>query len=167
MFEGRNYVPGIQAGIRLTPQFDYGFAMHLGLYYEHYFSDSEHLYDEYGEYWFKYREHSLYMPIHLKYDLNFSKWFQLSVYGGLGLDCGLSGKVSICDDEGTYDSESVYSAEYNQKRFNASYEYGAAMRIRHVQFDIVASRGFVNMSGDDSYKAYQNKRFNINISLMF
>lgn len=167
MFEGQNYVPGIQAGIRLTPQFDYGFAMHLGLYYEHYFSDSEHLYDEYGEYWFKYREHSLYMPIHLKYDLNFSKWFQLSVYGGLGLDCGLSGKVSICDDEGTYDSESVYSAEYNQKRFNASYEYGAAMRIRHVQFDIVASRGFVNMSGDDSYKAYQNKRFNINISLMF
>lgn len=167
MFEGQNYVNGIQAGIRLTPQIDYGFAFNLGLYYEHYFADSEHLFDEYGEYWFKYREHSLYLPIHLKYDLNFSKWFQLSVYGGLGLDCGLSGKVSICDDEGTYDSESVYAAEYNQKRFNASYEYGAAIRIKHVQFDIVASKGFVNMSGDDSYKAYQNKRFNLNISLMF
>ncbi|MDE6223237.1 MAG: hypothetical protein K2M49_06050 [Muribaculaceae bacterium] len=166
-FDDKNYVPGIQLGLRITPQFGYGFAMHFGLYYEYYFSKSTHLYDEYGEYWLKLDEHSLYVPFHLKYDFNFSKWFQLSVYGGIGLDCGLSGEVSICDDEGSYDSESIYSPEFNQKRFNASYEYGAAMRINHVQFDFVMSRGFVNMSADDAYKVYQNKQFNINISLMF
>ncbi len=166
-FDDKNSVPGIQFGLRITPQFGYGFAMHFGLYYEYYFSDSAHLFDEYGEYWLKLREHSLYVPFHLKYDFNFSKWFQLSVYGGIGLDCGLKGKVSLCDDEGSYDSESIYSPDFNQKRFNASYEYGAAMRINHVQFDFVMSRGFVNMSADDAYKVYQNKQFNINISLLF
>lgn len=158
---------GIQSGIRIDPQFGYGFGINTGLFYEYYWDKSQDMYEDGIEYYYKSEEHSLYLPVHLKYSLNFSKWFQLSLYGGVGLDCGLSGKIYLrCDGE-TLDSQSLYDDQLDMKRFNASLEYGAAIRIHRFQLNFTMSKGFVDMSGNDEYKVKQNKLMNLSASVCF
>ena len=40
-WEDKKHLTGIQAGIRIEPQFKYGFALNTGLYYEYYFSNTD------------------------------------------------------------------------------------------------------------------------------
>lgn len=167
VFGEDKYTNGIQFGIRIDPQFGYGFGINTGLFYEYYFDKSEDMYEDGIEYYYRAEEHSLYLPVHLKYSLNFSKWFQLAFYGGVGLDCGLSGKIYLrCDGE-TLDTQSLYDDELDIKRFNASLEYGAAIRVNRCQLNFTMSKGLVNMSCSDEYKVKQNKLANISLSVYF
>ncbi|MBP3472480.1 MAG: hypothetical protein J6K41_09665 [Paraprevotella sp.] len=167
VFGEDKFTHGFQFGIRIDPQFGYGFGINTGLYYEYYSDRSEDLYEEDIEYHYRSVEHSLYLPIHLKYSLNFSKWFQLAIYGGIGLDCGLKGEVYLrCDGE-TYDSMNLYDDDLDMKRFNASLEYGASMRIRRFQLDFTISKGLIDMSGSDEYTVKQNKLMSISASICF
>lgn len=167
VFGEDKYTNGIQFGIRIDPQFGYGFGINTGLFYEYYFDKSEDMYEDGIEYYYRSEEHSLYLPIHLKYSLNFSKWFQLALYGGLGLDCGINGNIYLGSDGETLDNQSLYNDEFDMKRFNASLEYGAAIRINRFQINFTTSKGFVNMSGDNTYKVKQNKLINISASVHF
>lgn len=167
VFGDGQYTNGIQAGIRIDPQFGYGFGINTGLYYEYYFDKSEDMYEDGINYYYRSEEHSLYLPIHLKYSLNFSKWFQIALYGGLGLDCGINGNIYLRSDGETLDTQSLYNDEFDMKRFNASLEYGAAIRINRFQINFTTSKGFVNMSGDNTYKVKQNKLINISASVHF
>lgn len=161
------YVNGFQLGIRIDPQFGYGFGINTGLFYEYYSDKSDDWYEDGMELYFKSKEHCLYIPIHLKYSLNFSRWFQLAFYGGIGLDCGLSGKAYLCGDGETYDSISLYDDGSDMKRFNATLEYGLAMRIRWFQLDFTMSKGLIDMSDSDEYKVTQNKVMTISASVCF
>lgn len=167
VFGDGKYTNGIQVGIRIDPQFGYGFGINTGLYYEYYFDKSNDMYEEEINYYYKSEEHSLYLPIHLKYSLNFSKWFQIALYGGLGLDCGVSGNIYLRSEGETLDTQSLYDDELDIKRFNASLEYGAAIRVSRFQLNFTMSKGFVNMSGSDEYKVKQNKLMNISLSVCF
>lgn len=93
----------------------------------------------------------------MKYSLNFSKWFQLALYGGIGLDCGVSGNIYLRSDGETLDTQNLYDDELDMKRFNASLEYGASIRVSRFQLNFTMSKGLVNMSGSDEYKVKQNK----------
>lgn len=164
VFGEDKYTNGIQAGFRIAPQFKYGFGLDLGLYYEYYFDKSEDMYDDGWEYNLKSEEHCLYLPIHLKYNLNFSKWFQLGVYGGIGLDYGLSGKIYARSDGETLDSFGLYDDGLDMKRFNTSLEYGASLRINNFEINFSISNGLINMSDSEDYKVKQNKPLNISAS---
>lgn len=167
IFGEDKYTNGLQFGIRVDPQFGYGFGINTGLFYEYYFDKSDDMYDDGVEYHFTAEEHCLYMPIHLKYSLNFSKWFQLAFYGGIGLDYGLSGKIYLrCEGE-TYDSISLYDADYDIKHFNTSLEYGMAVRSSRFQLNLTMSQGLVNMTSSDEYKVKQSKLMSISVSVYF
>ena len=173
------YTNGIQVGLRVDCQFGYGFGLNSGLFYEYYFDKSEDFVDNDITFYYRMKEHSLYLPVHFKYNLNFSRWFQIGLYGGIGLDCGLSGKYILCSPEELYsgdemfspgdtlDSFSMYSDEYDLKRFNASLEYGASIRIRRLQLNFTISKGLVNMSGSHEYTVKQNKVMSLTASLCF
>ena len=43
------------------------------------------------------------------------------------------------------------------ERFNASLEYGAAIRMNRFQMNFSISKGLIDMSGSDEYKVKQDK----------
>lgn len=167
IFGEDKFTNGIQCGLRIDPQLGYGFGIGTGLFYEYYFDKSENMQEDGMDYYFKTKEHSLHLPIHLKYSLNFSKWFQLAFYGGVGLDYGLSGKIYVYQDGESYESFSMYDDEFDMKRFNTSLEYGASLRINNVQFNYTISKGLIDMSGNDEYKVKQNKPCSVSMSIYF
>jgi hypothetical protein len=99
---------GIQVGLHYEPLFKYGFGVHTGLYYEHYKSEYQNDMDEYAT---EYEEHVLSIPLHLEYRLNFSKYFNLFVYGGGGLNL-------------------------IQAEILSSTEFGVGLRINHIQLNM-------------------------------
>ena len=142
------------------------------MFYEFYYTRGETLSDDYGEYHEDVMEHSLYLPVHLEYRLNFSEAFQLFFFGGIGLDCGLAASYRMIDEnDHNYDVtvDDVYGSDMfpDWKRFNASLEYGAGIRIYMVQLNFAASKGLVNMSSSDEYSVYQNKDMAFSLSYMF
>ena len=167
VFGEDKYTNGVQFGVRIDPQFRYGFGINTGLYYEYYFDKSQDRNEEGIDYYCRAEEHSLYMPIHLKYSLNFSKWFQLAFYGGVGLDYGISGEIYARSNGETLNSRTQYDAELDMERFNASLEYGAAIRVNRFQMNVSMSKGLINMSGSDEYKVKQDKLINVGMSIYF
>ncbi|MCD8291831.1 MAG: outer membrane beta-barrel protein, partial [Prevotella sp.] len=155
---------GLQAGIRVEPLFKYGFGLDTGLYYEFYYSKSDPL-TEYGEtYSPSLVEHALYLPVHLEYRANISKLFQIFIYGGIGLDFGISAKLKTNNDYLEYDDDNAYDDYW--KRFNASLEYGGGIRIDRFQVDFTLSNGLINMSKDSDIKVKQNKNIMCTLSVM-
>lgn len=173
-WEDSKHIGGVQAGIRVNPQFGYGFGMNTGLYYEYYHSKSAPINytDGYGQYTGTLQEHALYLPLHIEYRLNFSKYFQLFFYGGIGLDYGLANSIKWvdCDDDSYNETiSSIYDSEDcpDWKRFNYSLEYGGGIRSSCWQINFTMSKGLKNMSSTDDYKVYQGKNLMLALSIMF
>ena len=166
VFEDDKYLQGIQAGIRIDPQFGAGFGLNTGIFYEYCWAKSNNNYDEYGSYNLSYKEHGLYMPLHLKFTMNFSKWFQLSVYGGAGLNYVLSGKAYLDADGDSYDWN-VFKEEENWKKFNTMLEYGASLRINAVQFDFTMSKGLTNWSENSDYDIKVGRPMSVSATICF
>ncbi len=162
-----DYMQGIQVGFRIDPQFGAGFGMNSGLFYEYCWDKSEEEYDEYGSYHMTYEEHGVYAPLHLKFTMNFSEWFQLSFYGGAGFNYVFSGKAYVRDDGETYGKINVFDDEDEWKHFNMMYEYGASLRIGGIQFDFSISKGITNWSEDDAYKETQGRPFTASMTFCF
>ncbi len=128
---------GIQLGLRIEPLFKYGFGLNTGLNFEGYTTDllsivnQEH---DFGQY-------SMNIPLHLEYRLNFSKWFNIFAYGGVGLNIVTN---SLFDD---------YSTQ-------TTVEYGGGVRINHFQFNLGQSLYMGNFENlkylEISKEAYQD-----------
>lgn len=153
------YTRGLQFGLRIDPHLGYGCALNTGIFYEYYHDKSDDMEIDGNKCHYTASEHSLYFPFHFKYSLNFSKWFQLAFYGGIGLDWGLKGKIYLKENGKTIDSFKMYDDELDRKSFNTSLEYGGSLRINHFQLDFTMSKGLRNMSGSDEYKVKMNKLF--------
>lgn len=173
-WEDKKSLTGIQAGIRIEPQFKYGFAINTGLYYEYYFSNTDNtvINDDYNNPISckgKLQEHNLYIPIHFEYRLHFNGNFNVFFYGGLGLDYGLGGTIKFKDIPGYEDAsfDDIYDESWAWKRFNTSMEYGVGLRIYGVQIHANMSKGLINMSDEDDVKVKMNKNLSIGVSFMF
>lgn len=173
-WDDKNHLNGIQVGIRVEPQFKYGFAINTGLYYEYYFSKTNNtsINDEYENVLSckgKLQEHNLYLPIHLEYRLHFSDNFKVFFFGGLGLDYGLGGSIKFTNipnyEDTTFDN--IYDQSWAWKRFNTSLEYGAGISIYGLQVHATIAKGLINMSDEDGAKVKMNKNLSIGISYMF
>lgn len=169
--DGKNsFNHGIQAGVRIEPLLDYGFAFDTGVYYEYYYDKSNTLSDSEGNYNMEWNDHCIYFPLHLEYRLNFSKYFQLFVYGGAALDFDISSTIKYVDEASDWVSDpyDLYEDDNDLKRINASWEAGAGIRINGFQIQGQFSRGLIDMASEGAeYKVMQNKPLNISISWMF
>ena len=165
VFENDKYLQGVQAGIRVDPQFGYGFGMNSGIFYEYCWAKSKNQYDDYGKYHYTYNEHGLYAPVDLKYTMNFSEWFQLSFYGGVGFNYVIAGNIKLNDDYG--DESTDFFDGDNTSRFNMMLEYGAAVRIRAFQIDFSMSQGLNDWSDESGCKIKQGRPMTISATLCF
>ena len=167
LFDDDKYYNGIQAGFRIDPQFGAGFGMNSGLFYEYCWGKSDKIYDEAGSFHITYEEHGLYLPLDLKFTMNFSRWFQLSFYGGVGLNYVLSGKAYARDGGKTWGSSNVYKEEDNWSRFNAMLEYGASLRINALQFDVTMAKGLNDWSDTKGTKITQGRPLCVSATICF
>lgn len=166
-----DYVSGIQAGIRFCPQWKYGFGAQTGIYYQ-FFYDAD---DGPKGVTYSFNEHSLYVPLHLEYRLNFGRDFQLMAYGGLGVDFGLNGcyKSRLLQDDGeelvTTTVDNVYDKkELEMNRLNISKEFGIGISVGCVLLQFQTSKGLIDMAQKGaSYTVYQDKPMTVSLSLMF
>ena len=165
MFDGDKYLQGIQAGLRIDPQFGWGFGMNTGLFYEYCWAKSTTMQDRYGSYQWRYDEHGLYAPLDLKYTMNFSKWFQLSFYGGVGFNYVLSGKMKVVDSD-DFEDEDFFSAD-NTRKFNMMLEYGASVRIKALQFDFMMGQGLTDWSDESGMTLKQGRPMSISATICF
>ena len=141
-----SYLDGIQFGLRIEPLFKHGFGLNTGLLFEYYSNDLYYYDSGYGSGSYANEVNSelyaLNVPLHLEYRLNFSKWFNIFAYGGVGFNFVTSSK---------------YSGEYS---LPATFEYGCGVRINHVQFNMGKSSligDFKDIkSFDDNLIPYQN-----------
>jgi len=127
-----NHTDGIQLGLRIEPLFKYGFGLNTGLNFEGYSTDISSVI--FGE-----EEFELYgcnIPFHIEYRLNFSKWFNIFSYGGVG--------VNIL----TVPSSDVYTIP-------TAFEYGGGIRINRLQFNIGQSMYLGDLKNNQSIKFYR------------
>lgn len=166
MFGDDEYMNGVQFGLRFDPQFGYGIGINTGLFYEHCWADSDDDYDEYGSYHLTYREHGIYAPVHLKYTMNFSEWFQLSFFGGAGFNYVISGKLRAVDGNDESDAQDFFDDD-DMKRFNIMLEYGASIRVKCVQIDFTMSQGITKWIDNEDLVMRQGRPFSVSASVAF
>jgi hypothetical protein len=173
-----SYLSGLQVGIRYEPLFKYGLGLSTGLFYEYYQSESGKFTGTYsdasGEYDYRmnFSEHSLHLPLHLEYRLNFSKQFQFFVEAGPSLDYGLGAKLiatEIGESKPFYTGTDIYQNSelgFPNKRFNASIDFGAGIRLNGLQLNVGISRGLLNISANPDVEIRQNKPITASLSWM-
>lgn len=172
------YIPGIQAGVRIQPQFKYGFGMSTGLFYEYYLDkcNDQTGTDDMGysyTYDAKYQEHSLYIPINLEYRFTLAKNFSLFVNGGISMDVGLAGSIMATaegEDQPYYKEEHIYGASDDwtlQKRFNLSYEFGGGIQIFGVQMSFNVAKGLLEHSSEEGLSMKVDKPMMISLAYVF
>jgi hypothetical protein len=143
-----NKIDGFQFGVRYEPLFKYGFGLDLGLHFEYYHTSFENRYGDYFKY--DYQEYAVNIPLHLEYRFNFSKYFNVFAYGGLGLDL-------------------ITNFDFSDFATNTLLEYGGGLRINHVQFNIGQSLLLKNFTIESFDGTNLNKYKNptLSISYMF
>lgn len=170
-----SWLHGIQVGIRLNPQFNYGFGFDMGLYYEYYHNRSSQLSDIVNgkefKYFKTYSEHALRLPIHLEYRLNFTEGFQLFFFGGASAEYSLAGSMSYTE-QGYQEAYLVDKEIYGKvipsaKRYNIAASFGGGFRFGVMQFNIGSELGLINLSPSPDYVIKQNKPLHIMLSVMF
>lgn len=169
------WLHGIQFGIRYNPQFNYGFGMDTGLYYEYYHNKSSQCIEERPEGTFKYfktlNEHVLRLPIHLEYRLNFTQEFQLFFFGGVAGEYVLSGNMSFTEQgyQAPYEvDKNIYGTIIpSAQRYNVAASFGGGFRFSALQFNIGSELGLLNVSPSADYILKQNKPLHVTLSIMF
>lgn len=140
----KNY-DGFMFGMRMEPLFKWGFGLNTGLCL---YSYQEREATEGGTMQFDY--YGINVPLHLEYRLNFSKWFNLFSYAGLGFTL-------------------ITDTEYEISDLPATFEFGGGFRTGHVQVNIGQSLfwgdyRYSNQIGED-IRLFQN--LTIALSYMF
>ena len=116
--------------------------------------------------------HYLCLPVHAEWRANISKDFQFFVYGGVGLDYCVDASLTLKNSdsgEEIHKSDDFFDDSFinDMRRFNASVEYGAGLRLSCMQLNFTMANGLIDMSDDSDYKTYMNKNASIILSVMF
>ncbi|MDR0233177.1 MAG: hypothetical protein LBI82_13845 [Dysgonamonadaceae bacterium] len=172
--DGKNYVDGIQAGVRFEPLFKYGLGLNTGLFYEYYFAKSGEYAGTDGDYNYtmNFAEHSLYLPLHLEYRANISENFSAFAYVGASFDYGLGAKLTATEPtekEPFYTETNIYKNSeigFPNKPLNASFDFGTGIRFDGLQLNIGTSRGLMNISTNPNIRIKQNKPIMVSLSWM-
>lgn len=164
-WDDSKFISGVQAGIRVEPLFKYGFGIDTGLYYEFYYSKSKPQTSDGVEFSPSMQDHSLYLPIHAEYRLNFSDSFQAFFYGGVGFDLVVASSIKTNSDILEYEDDDAYHS-LDFKKFNASVEFGGGLRYSCFQLNFTMSKGLLKMNNSDEIMIKQNKMM-CNLSVMF
>lgn len=137
---------GIQFGLRAEPLFKYGFGLNTGINLLGY---SENLFDaqlfEYG-----FDAYAVNIPLHLEYRLNFSKYFNVFAYGGVGFNV-------------------LTNSDFDAYSLPATFEYGGGFRISHVQFNVGRSLYLGDWRDIQDFRIYGDmyQKLIVSVSYMF
>jgi len=139
-----DYSEGVLLGLKAEPLFKYGFGLNTGINFEAISYKLNDIFDGFdGVY-------AVNIPLHLEYRFNFSKWFNLFLYGGIGLNFKTNASFDYYD-------------------LPVTLEYGTGLRIDHVQFNIGKSSYLGDFENIDyfgkSITAYQ--KLALSVSYMF
>ena len=141
-----NSLEVIQFGLKAESLFLYGFGFNTGI---NLFAYSKNIFDsqifEYG-----FEAYGVNIPVHLEYRLNFSKWFNIFAYGGVGFTV-------------------ITKANSTNSIFPAAFEYGGGFRISHVQFNVGKSLYLGNLNNTSYFSNYieTNQKLILSVSYMF
>lgn len=154
-----NALVGIQAGVKVNPQFDHGFGFNTGLYYEYYYDAAsetavpERFHQE-GSGKGTYQEHDIYVPLHAEYSLHLGKRFRFFAFGGLGVNYVLNSSEIIREKGesttwGKVSNSDAYGA-VGYSKFGATLEYGGGLSVEGLQVRITKGTGLNNIGGNGS-----------------
>ncbi len=146
----KNYWNGVQLGLRIEPLFKYGFGLNTGIFYEYYSRSTTYTdtYDPYYSYSEKQELQAFNIPLHLEYRLNFSKWFNLFAYGGVGFNA-------------------VKNSEFDEYSWPVTFEYGGGMRINRIQFNAGKSSHVGDFKDSQNFGRYTTPYHNLVISMSY
>ncbi len=136
----------IQFGLKAEPLFRYGFGLNTGINMLRY---SENLFNsqlfQYG-----FDAYAVNIPFHLEYRLNFSKWFNIFAYGGVGFNA-------------------ITNSKFDNYSLPATFEYGGGFRISHVQFNVGKSLCFGNLRNTQNFGKYTTtyQKLILSVSYLF
>jgi len=135
-----------QFGLKYEPLFKYGFGLNTGIIFEGYSQNvfNEQLFQNGFDYY------AVNVPLHLEYRFNFSKWFNLFAYGGLGFNA-------------------ITYPDFNNYSLPATFEYGGGFRISHVQFNVGKSLYLGNLNNEQNFVTYteEYQKLFFSVSYMF
>lgn len=132
--------------MRAEPLFKYGFGLNTGINLLGY---SENLFDaqlfEYG-----FDAYAVNIPLHLEYRLNFSKYFNVFAYGGVGFNV-------------------LTNSDFDAYSLPATFEYGGGFRISHVQFNVGRSLYLGDWRDIQDFRIYGDmyQKLIVSVSYMF
>lgn len=186
------HTDGLMGGLRFTPQIGglAGFGFDLGIFYEFCRAQSNYdltLYpdntayriapqysDKWGGSYMELQSHCVYVPLHLKFNANFYKWFSIGVYGGIGLNYTVAGRfrfrrknsydgetlIKSYDIDRFYDSEYINylgdgyvdaSSQLNGSKLGEKFTYPGGWKELNTTFDVGASLRLAMFQFDVSY----------------
>ncbi|MBR3951507.1 MAG: hypothetical protein IKJ79_06360 [Bacteroidaceae bacterium] len=176
-FLNGNNLHGIQLGVRFNPLFKYGFGLDVGLFYEYYhYRYATQNNNPEQEDLIVYRtinEHVVRMPLHIEYRFNFSRSFQIFIFGGVAADYIISGNMIISNQNTNNNAENeiitdIYGPVFpTESRFNFALSYGGGLRFGAIQFNVNSARGIYNGTPTQDYIVFQDNPINITMSVMF
>lgn len=170
-----SWLHGIQFGLRFNPLFKYGFGIDTGLYYEYYHNKSAQLIgeNESGEYYYyqTLNLHVLRLPIHMEYRLNFSRNFQVFVFGGIAAEYTVAGHMQYML-QGYIEPFEINKDIYGTiipatERFNLSASFGGGIRLGAIQFNVNSQIGLLNTINEKDIFLRQNNPLGFTLSIMF
>lgn len=136
----------VHFGLKVEPLFKYGFGLNTGI---NLVGSSE---DLFNSQLFKYGfdSYAVNIPLHLEYRLNFSKWFNIFTYGGIGFNA-------------------TTNPNFDNYSLPTTFEYGGGLRIGHVQFNVGSSLYLGNLRDIQNFGKYTEtyQRFIPSVSYMF
>ncbi len=163
-WDNTSSISGYQAGVRINSYFSpklFGLGLTYGAFYEYYQSGANVDLD--GEtYYVTFKEHSIYVPLHLTYRVDFTRQFGIFISGGLGADYGIEAKLHLDGET----SDGLYDETF--KRFNLSGEFGGGIRYGVLNFSAVCSTGLLDQAEKGAgYTKKQNKGLMLTLGLIF
>lgn len=157
---------GFRIGIDIFPSesWDMGlFGIHTGLFYEMYFCSWDSVPS--NDYYDRYFEGSLSVPLDLTFTIPFGKHSGLQLYGGLVADVTLFNQLYFSKDSFSEPNKNLFGTNY-LKRFNLAYEYGVTLHLKGVMLHASLQTGLTRHPTFEGYATSVNK-FTVGLSRVF
>lgn len=159
--EGR-FMNGLQLGFAFQPTMPSGLGFRSGIFYEVYFANGRGVQDLGYD---RFREHDLYIPLRMAYDIPLSRDSRLDLSTGLGFNTALAGVYRDWGRGGSTDYQ-AYGNDGLPDRINAMWEFGADLTVDNFSLGFTYGLGLNDHEFYDDARTRQNK-FAINAAVTF